>query len=133
MRAARARVFVAPAGLNDSSLHELHVERDGDLVTDENSTCFQRGVPVQAEVFTVNLSCSRQADASISPRILGRRSRSLNGEDNITSDAVNGKVARHRVFAIANSAYARGFQRELRKLLDVEEVGAHEMCITLGI
>src|SRR5580704_716000 len=133
MRAASARVFIAPVGLNDSSLHELHVERDGDLVTDENSTRFQRGVPVQAEVFTVNLSCSRQADASISPRILGRRSRSLNGEDNITSDAVNRKVGRHRVLAVAVSTNAGRFEREFWKLLDVEEVGALEMCITLRI
>jgi hypothetical protein len=39
-----------PRGLDDSSLHELHVERDGHLVANENATGLERGVPIQAEV-----------------------------------------------------------------------------------
>jgi len=40
---------------NLSGLYELHIQRDGHFVTDENATGFKRRIPGQAEVFAVKL------------------------------------------------------------------------------
>ena len=76
-----------------SSLYELHVERDGYFVADQNSSGFKRRIPCQAEVFTVDLRGRRNRHPGIAPGIFRRRSRSFNIENHLTGDAMNGQIA----------------------------------------
>src|SRR5580704_18061859 len=116
-----------------SGLHELNLERDGNLVANEDAAGLQRGVPRQAKVFTVDLCAGREPHAGFSPRIFARRGWSFNVEYHVAGDAVDGQVARHSQFPVADSVYARRWEGQRRKLLHVEKVGALEMCIPLGI
>ena len=58
----------ALAALNISSLHELHVEREGDFVADQNAAGFKRGVPGQAEVFAIDLGGRGQTRCGYCPK-----------------------------------------------------------------
>jgi hypothetical protein len=55
LTASKRAVCGSPGGSDHSSLHELHIERDGHLVANENAAAFERCVPGQAEVFATDL------------------------------------------------------------------------------
>src|SRR6266576_461801 len=94
---------------NDSVLHELDVEGDGRLVTDENTASLERSVPGEAEVFAVDLCSRREPQAGTAPGSPGGWGRSLDGEYRIASDAPNGQVARDRQFSAPARVCAIGF------------------------
>ena len=71
---------------NDSVLHELDVEGDGHLVTDENTASLEPSVPGEAEVFAVDLCSRRGPQAGTAPVILGGWGRSLYGEYHVAGD-----------------------------------------------
>jgi hypothetical protein len=50
-------------------LHELHIESDGDLVSNEDSAGLEGSVPGQAEVLSVNLCDRRARNSGVAPRI----------------------------------------------------------------
>src|SRR5712692_283587 len=127
------RLDVARGGLDNSSLHELDVERDGHLVANENATSLERGVPGQAEVFTVDLCGSRYRNSGIAPRILRWRGWTFNGKDHLASDSANGQVALDGQFSVPSKADARGLEEQRGEFLHVEEVGALQVRIALGV
>src|SRR4029077_21233116 len=87
-----------PGGLDNLSLHELDVERDGHLVANENAAGLERRVPGQAEVFTVNLRGRRYRNSRVAPGILCRRGWAFNGKEDLTGDTPNGQVALYGQF-----------------------------------
>src|SRR5882762_8489180 len=115
------------------SLHELDVERDGHLVANENATGLKRRVPGQAEVFTVDLRGCRYCNSRVSPGILCRRGGAFNGKEDLAVDAPNGQVALYGQFSVPDKADARGLQGQRWELLHVEEVGALQVRIALGV
>jgi len=46
---------------------------------------------------------------------------------------VNDQVAGNRQFTVAGACHARGFEGERRKLFHIEEVGALQMPVALGV
>ena len=55
-----------------SGLHELDIERDGDLVTNQNAAGLERSVPRQAEVLAIDRGDRGDWDPGITPWILRR-------------------------------------------------------------
>jgi hypothetical protein len=49
-----------PRWPDDLSLHKLNIERDGYFVFDEYATGLERGVPIQAEIFTADFRGRRK-------------------------------------------------------------------------
>jgi hypothetical protein len=74
-------------------LHELDIESDGNLVSNQNAAGLEGGVPGQAEVFSVDLCTRRDCDPCVAPGILGRWCRTLYREADLASDAVDSEVA----------------------------------------
>jgi hypothetical protein len=63
-------------GPGDLSLHKLNVERDGYSVANEYATGFERGVPIQAEIFTADFQDEfrrKSLTKHRSKKLLGRR------------------------------------------------------------
>src|SRR6266480_1908124 len=83
----------APGGLARSGLYELDIERNGDLVTNENASSLKRRVPGQAEVFAVDLGRRRGRDPDIAPGILRRRCWPFNCKRHLAGNAPHGQVA----------------------------------------
>src|SRR6266403_958261 len=108
-----------PDGLDNLSLHELDVERNGHLVADENAAGLKRRVPGQAEVFTVDLRGRRYRNPRVSPGILCRRGGAFNGKEYLACDAPNGQVALYGQFSVPDKADARGLQGQRWELLHV--------------
>src|ERR1700730_15460710 len=127
----RSQFLCAPA--NDSGLRELDVERDGYLLADQDAAGLQRSVPGQSEVFAVNLRGRRQPYAGVAPGIFGGRSRSLYSEHPVASNAANGQVSRDGQLSIRGALHAGGLEGQGRKLLHMEEVGAFQMRVALGV
>src|SRR6266446_1811413 len=108
-----------PGDRDNLSLHELDVERDGHLVANENATGLKRGVPGQAEVFTVDLRRRRYRNSGVAPGILCRRGWAFNGKEYLACDAPNGQVALYGQFSVLDKADARGLQGQRWELLHV--------------
>src|SRR5687768_10735970 len=53
-------------------LDRLDGEVDADLVADQETARFERGVPLQTEVLAVQRGLGFEADALVAPRVLGR-------------------------------------------------------------
>src|ERR1700686_1325289 len=122
-----------PGGLDNLSFHELDVERDGHLVANENAAGLERRVPGQAEVFAIDLRGRRYRNSRVSPGILCRRGGAFNGKEYLASDAPNGQVALDGQFSVPDKADARGLEGQRWELLHVEEVGAFQVRIALGV
>ncbi len=56
-----------------SSLYELDVESNRYLVAHQDTASFEGGVPIQTEVFAIDLCNCGDRDPSVAPGILGRR------------------------------------------------------------
>src|SRR6267142_5924384 len=85
-----------PGDPDNLRLHELDVERNGHLVANQNATGLKRGVPSQAEVFTVDLRGRRYRNSRVAPGILRRWGWAFNGEYDFARDAPNDQVALYR-------------------------------------
>src|SRR4051794_28429330 len=118
-------------GSDRSRLYELDIERNSDLVTNENAASLKRCVPGQAEVFPVDLGRRRRRDPGIAPGILCRRGWPLNCKGHLAGNAPDGQVAVDLQFSSADNFDVAGFERQARKLLDVQEVSALEVRVAL--
>src|SRR6187399_196413 len=109
---------------------ELHLEGDGDLVTDDDAAGLERGVPLHAEVRAADLRAGGRADAELAPRVLalGRDVRDL--ERDLARDAVNREPTLELEIFTA-LAGARRNEAHRRVVLDIEEVGAPEVGVAL--
>ena len=85
-----------------SGLHELDLDGDGDLVTNENSTGLEGSIPRQAEVLTADLCARRDRNPGVAPWVLGRWSWPFHRKPGLTGDAVDAQVA-HALDTIAAS------------------------------
>src|SRR5437868_217934 len=117
-----------PSG-DDSSLNELDFQRDGHFVADENAAGLKRRIPGQAVVFAVDLCSRGDSNPCIAPGIFRRWSRPFHVKDHLTSDATNGQITLDREFSVADQTNARGFERQCRELLYMEEIGTLEVRI----
>src|SRR4051794_32757484 len=102
----RSAIIRCTTAANDSRLDELDIQRDGNLISNENAAGFKRGVPCQAEISAVNLRRCRQANAGIAPRIFGWRGGSFHSKHHIASDAMNRQVPRDGPLSGAGFLYA---------------------------
>src|SRR6185437_15127632 len=116
-----------------SCLDELDVEAYRDIISNENSARFERRIPYQAEILAIDLRYSGKADAGISPRVPGRFGKAFHGKNNAAVDSMNRQVAGDLQFTAPVARDASRLERELRELLDVEEVGALQMRVALGL
>src|SRR5262245_19859872 len=110
----------------------LHVYVDGHLLADEKAAAFHRLVPGESEVLAVD---GRRAVES--RPLLAVRALPLAEEARLEHDrsrhAVEREGARHLALLTAriDVANARALERDLRKLLDVEEVRGAQMVVAL--
>src|SRR5690242_20192386 len=93
--------FGCAATLNGSGFHELHVERDRDLVADQDAAGLQRGIPRQPVILAVDPGGGRQPDTRIAPGILRRLGRAFDSESDSASHAMDRQVALHRQLTVA--------------------------------
>jgi len=105
-------------------LHELDVESNGDLVTDQNATCLECSVPRQAEILAVDLCARGDRNSGVAPGILRRWSWPFNRKADFARQPPNSQVAFHRQFSLAHDADARRLEVQDRKLLHMKEIGA---------
>ena len=70
--------------------HKFHVEIDGDLISDRNSTGLQRRIPCQSKIFSADDGARRGRHPNVAPRIFGGGRNAVDVELDIASDAVNG-------------------------------------------
>src|ERR1700747_2589365 len=92
-------------------LHELDIERDGHIVANKNAAGFECRVPHQAEVFPVDLGCSRDRNAGVAPGVLRRRGWPFNCKRHFASDAANGQIALYLEFSVARNFDVGGLER----------------------
>ena len=90
---------LAPAAMN-SGFHELHIESNGDFITDQDAAGFKRGVPGQAKVLAVDLVVAEKP-AGVAPGVLAGRGRPFDPEDTPAGHTVNRQIAGDLQFAVA--------------------------------
>jgi hypothetical protein len=78
----------------------LHVDIDGDLISDQNSAGFQRRIPGQSEIFSADDRAGRRRDPNVAPRIFGGGRNVVDIEFDITGDAVDGSYCRRLGWAL---------------------------------
>src|SRR4051812_44452450 len=115
----------------DSGLHELHVERDGDLVSDENAAGLERCVPGEAEILAIDLGGCRQSNARVAPRVFACRGRSLDREHHAAAHSMDRELAGDGELSVSPALYALGGKAQGWELLHVEEVSALQVSIAL--
>src|SRR6266576_3909501 len=96
-------------GLARSRLYELDIERNGDLVTNENAASLKRRVPGQAEVFPVDLGRRRGSDPGIAPGILRWRGWPFYCKGHLAGNAPDGQVAVDLQFSFTDNFDVAGF------------------------
>src|SRR5918993_1564485 len=107
-------------------LGELHVERQLDLLGDEDATGLEGGVPGQAPVGAVDLAVGLEGGLLVAPRV-GGDTVELDLEGDRLGDPLDGEVTGQRAAVEGGAA-----ERHLRVVLDVEEVRAAEVAVTVG-
>jgi len=118
---------------NDSGLHELNVERDGDFIPDENPSSFKGCVPGQAIIFATDFGSGRKSQARVPPGVFRRRSRSFYSKDNLARDSMNGQIASDGEFVIGLSSNACRFEGQRGEFLCLEEIGTLQVGVPLFI
>src|SRR5579863_9508236 len=112
-------------------LHELDIESDRDLVTNQNAAGLESSVPVQAEVLTIDLCDGRDRNSRIAPRVLGRWRWPFNRKADLVGYAMDSQIALDRQLSIPDDADTFGFELQGREFLHIKEIGALQMSITL--
>src|ERR1700733_3767649 len=110
--------------LTGLGLHELDIESDGDLISNENSAGFEGSVPGQTEVLSVDLCDRRDRNSGVPPGILRRWSWPFNGKANFARHPPDSQVAFHRQLSILDDTDALGFEVQGGELLNMKEIGA---------
>src|SRR3984885_2991549 len=110
--------------LTGLGLHELDIESDGDLISNENSAGFEGSVPGQTEVLSVDLCDRRDRNSGVAPGILRRWSWPFNRKVDLAGNATDHQVAFDRQLSILNDADVLGFEVQGGELLHVKEIGA---------
>src|SRR5262249_35893117 len=88
----RATRDVLLVSTKNSSLYELHVERDGYLIADQKASALERRIPAQAEVLAADFGGRRYPNARVAPRVLCRWSRPFCRKDHLPRDVPDGQV-----------------------------------------
>src|ERR1700746_2169094 len=91
-------------------LHELDIESDGDLVTNQNAAGLEGGVPGQSEVLSIDLCGCGDRNSRVAPGILRGWRWPFNGKADVPGNATDGQVAFDRQFSIPDDADALGFE-----------------------
>src|SRR5450631_1724107 len=110
--AARRISFARISYPNFLRLDELHIQRDGYFLADQNTAGFERCVPGQAEVLAVDLGGGRNRDSRIAPRILRRGRGAFCREYCLARDAMNRQTAFHCQFPVTDNLNTGGLERE---------------------
>jgi len=116
-----------------SCLQKLDVERNRYFLAYQDATGFKRRIPVEPEIFSIDLRRRRKANARVAPRIFRGRRWPFHIEHNRTRLAMNRQIACHRVPIIATALDAGRFESKRRELFDIEEVGALQVRVTLRL
>src|SRR3954451_9166817 len=112
-------------------LDQREVEEDLDLLADEHAAGLEGLVPVEAEVRALDLADDLETDAGVAPRILVNALRDAL-EDDLARGAANRQVTGDAVGLLVELLDAGGPERQLRVVLDVEEVGRAKMLVALA-
>ena len=128
-RVRRGSAGLLRAAARGQALDGRDVERDLDLVADEDAAGLERGVPGQAVVLARDLERGLEAGARVAERV-GRGAGELGGELDVAGHAVDGEVADDDV-VVAVRADARRGEGPDRLLLGVPEVGALEVPVAV--
>src|SRR5918993_43851 len=107
-------------------LGELHVERQLDLLGDEDATGLEGGVPGQVPVGAVDLAVGLEGGLLVAPRV-GGDTVELDLEGDRLGDPLDGEVTGQRAAVEGGAA-----ERHLRVVLDIEEVRAAKVAVTVG-
>jgi hypothetical protein len=99
-----------------------------DLIADQDAAAFEGGVPVQAEVTSVELRLAGEAGDGLS---VGRDADAVEGhvERNFAGLIADGQVA-DELELVAGALNTGALEGDRRELLDVEEVGRTQVSIT---
>src|ERR1700678_1349596 len=77
------------------SLNELELQLQRDLFADHHSTGLERGIEIEAKILADNFCRCLDADAGVTPGVLYRWGRALDGELHFVGGAVNGQRTGH--------------------------------------
>ena len=111
---------------------QLDVESDAHILSDEDATGFEGGIPGETKIFAVNLGGGGEADACVAPGIFRRLADVFDGQDHRLGDITDGEVSRD-CKAVALAFNVRGFEGHGREFFCVEEVGTLKMAVALRI
>jgi len=114
-------------------LYELDIERNGHVLTNQNAARFERSVPGQAEILSVDLGGSGNRNSRVAPGILGGWRWPFHHKANLVGYAMDGQIAFDRQLSIPDDSDALGFEVQGRKLLHIKEIGALQVRIALFI
>jgi hypothetical protein len=111
----------------------LHIDRDVDVVPDDESAAVERLAPRDAEVLAIDAGRGDAAHLDVAHRIFERLWRALNGEHDLLGHAVDGEVARGLVGVVADLLDLLRRERDGRVLGDVEEVGPAQILVAFRL
>src|SRR6185437_9615349 len=117
--------------LPPSGLHELQVERDGDIFADEDTARLESGIPGEAEIFAIDFCYSGEPDSRVAPRVFALRRGPFRFESDWARDAMNGKLPGDLQLIVASPLDAARTERQSGKLFHIEEVRALEVRVAL--
>src|SRR5262249_7271626 len=105
-----------------SSLYKLNVQSDRYFFAYQNSACFERRIPSQAEVFAVDFCRGRKSDARVSPGFFRRGCRAIHRKHNLARHSTNREVACQKDLAVRVFRRTGRLEQKRRKLFHMEEV-----------
>src|SRR5690554_1826237 len=110
----------------------LNLDRNLDLVADEEPAGLEGGVPVQPVILTVDLRPGLESDLLIAPRVASRAEVLALQLDRLC-DAAKGKLAYEREAVARNITDFRALEGDGGVLVRLEEVGRTEVVVALAI
>src|SRR5262249_10365305 len=104
---------------------------DVDAIADQDAAGLQHLIPFEAEVLPVHGTFGDESHPLVAPRILGPAA-VLDVEGHLPRDVTDRQVAGHPAAVVVLLLDAPAPEAELGKLLDIEEIGRSEVCVSLG-
>src|ERR1700730_321559 len=110
-------------------LDHFAIDVDVNVVTDDHAAVVHSGVPLHAEVLTVEPGGGVHGGALVAPRIFYWGGRSIYIQNDLLGSAANGEIAGHFEFAWGNLLDLRGFEGHGREVTDVKETITAEILV----
>src|SRR6266849_303818 len=129
----KPRLQVSSVGGLRCLLDHFRINGDVDIVTDYNATVVQGGVPLHAEVLSIDFGESAGSGALIAPGILDGSGGPIHIEHDFLAGAANGEIAGDFELAGSNLFNLFGLESHGGEVRDVEKFVAPKVVVAAGL